>query len=199
MSVTLGILVVEDEAAHALALQQSLAALGHHVLGLAMDGYQALNLRRQLNPDLVIMDIHLPGLDGMQAASQMNRDQPLPVVLVTAYADQWFKQQAREAGVYSYLVKPVEAAVLGPAIELTFENHQRWQHLERQVIDLREELRTRKVVERAKGILMDTCRLSEKQAQSRLDQQSQHQGLPLLTVAEKVIAEHGQPPARRRV
>ncbi len=188
---SLGILVVEDEAAHALSLQQSLNALGHRVLGLARDGREACRLRRQLVPDLVLMDIRLPILDGLKAAEAMNRQSPLPVVLVTSHADRIFLERARRAGVCSYLLKPVETAVLGPAIDLACQNFRRVRELERQVVDLREELRARKLIERAKGILMERRHIDEATALARLQEAARQRGVSLVSEAELVIAAGG--------
>lgn len=184
---SLGILVVEDEAAHALAMEKSLGALGHRVLGLARDGREACQLRRTLSPDLVIMDIRLPLLDGFKAAEIMNRQGPLPVVLVTAHASRAFIDRARMSGVWSYLLKPVETAVLGPAIDLALHNFLRVRELERQVVDLREELRNRKLIERAKGLLMERHRLSEAVALAMLEQEAAAKGVSLVQAAEAVI------------
>jgi response regulator NasT len=184
---SLGILVVEDEATHALALEQSLAVLGHRVLGLARDGREACQLRRRLSPDLVIMDIRLPLLDGFKAAEIMNRQGPLPVVLVTAHANRSFVDRARLSGVWSYLLKPVETAVLGPAIELALHNFVRVRELERQVVDLREELRNRKLIERAKGLLMERHRFNEAVALAMLEQEASAKGIGLVQAAEAVI------------
>ncbi len=187
----LGILLVEDEAAHALALRQALESLGHQVLAWARDGVEANLLRQETNPDLALVDIHLPTMDGIQAAQVMNRHQPLPVVLITGYAGQVFLDRAREAGVYSYLTKPVEAAVLGPAIEIAYQNFQRVQDLEQQVTDLREEIRARKIIERAKGLLMDSLGLGEAEAMTRLQQEARRLSLRLVEVAEGVITAQG--------
>lgn len=185
---SLAILVVEDEAAHALSLQQSLNTLGHRVLGLARDGREACQLRRELKPDLVLMDIRLPVMDGFKAAEIMNRLAPLPVVLVTAHADRSFLDRARLAGVCSYLLKPIDTAVLGPAIDLACQNFLRVRELERQVVDLREELRMRKLIERAKGVLMQRHGLSEAEALAQLEETARQKGVSLAHQAEELIA-----------
>jgi len=197
--VSLNILLVEDEALQAMALGQALEGLGHRVLGPAHDGRQACRLCRSLEPDLVLMDIGLPDMDGIEAARVMNQERPLPVVLVTAHPDRQFLERARRARVHSYLVKPLEAAVLGPAIELAMQNFSRERELERQVTDLRETLRARKLVEKAKGLLMHQHKLGEEQAMARLEEQAQAQGLDLLEAAQAVLTagELSRPPRLR--
>lgn len=192
---SLNILLVEDEAAQALALEQALGGLGHRVLARASEGRQACRLCRELEPDLVLMDIGLPGMDGIEAARVMNLERPLPVVLVTAHAGRRFQERARQALVYSYLVKPVEADLLGPAIELAVQNFTKERELERQVTDLRQALQSRKLVERAKGLLMDRHRIGERQAGELLEKQARDQGLDLLQAAQALLA--GGPPTPR--
>ncbi|MBI4798026.1 MAG: response regulator [Desulfarculus sp.] len=184
---SLGVLLVEDEAVQALALEQALKDLGHRVLGLAGDGRQACELCRKVRPDLVLMDIGLPGMDGIEAARVINLERPLPVVLITAHADRRFLERARRARVHSYLLKPVEAAVLGPAMELAYHNFTRERELERQVTDLREGLRAHKVLARAQGLLMDRHHINEQQAQQRLQGMAQAQGLELAQAAQAVL------------
>lgn len=192
---SLNILLVEDEATQALALEQTLKGLGHRVLGLASEGRQACRLRRELQPDLVLMDIGLPGMDGIEAARVMNLENPLPVVLVTAHASRRFQERARLAQVYSYLVKPLEAGVLGPAIELAVQNFARERDLKRQVTDLRAALTTRKLLERARGLLMDRHQITGPEAQARLEEKALNLGLDLPGAAQ-VLLDTAAPPRR---
>jgi two-component system, response regulator PdtaR len=152
-------------------------------------------LCRELKPDLVLMDIGLPGMDGLEAARVMNLERPLPVVLVTGHAGRRFQERARQALVYSYLVKPVEAEVLGPAIELAAQTFARERDLERRVTDLRQALNPRKLLERARGLLMDRHRLTEPQAQARLEREAEAWGLDLPGAAQALL-DGGQPPGR---
>jgi response regulator NasT len=183
----LKVLVVEDEAPQALFLQRLVESLGHTVTGVAADGQAACRLRESGHPDLVLMDIRLPKMDGLAAARAMNRSRPLPIILVTAYADQGFREQAKEAGVYSYLMKPVERQVLGPAMEIAFESFARERELQRQVVDLRQEIETRKLTARAAGILMDRMHIDEKEARRRLESQAKAQKVSLAEAAHSVI------------
>ncbi|MBI5523743.1 MAG: response regulator [Desulfarculus sp.] len=195
---SLGVLLVEDEAVQALALEQALRDLGHRVLGLAGDGRQACELCRQLRPDLVLMDIGLPGMDGIEAARVMSLERPLPVVLITAHADRRFLERARRANVHSYLLKPVETAVLGPAMDLAHHNFTRESELRREVTDLRESLHARKVLARAQGLLMDQHHIGEQEALRRLREMAQVRGLELVQAAQEVLgAQQPLRPPRR--
>lgn len=194
----LSILVVEDEAVQALALGAALKELGHQVAALARDGEEACLLRAQLNPDLVVMDIQLPRLDGLSAAVAMNQSSPLPVILITAVNDHGFVERAADAGVYGFLVKPVDRAALGTSIELAWQGFQRVRALSRQVVELEDALRARKLIERAKGILMDRYKLSEPQAMTRLQQESRRQSLPMADIAQSVVASERLLDPRRR-
>jgi|Deesub1362A_J573_1020465.scaffolds.fasta_scaffold03030_5 response regulator NasT len=202
MALSLRILVVEDEGAQAQALRLSLERLGHQVVAVCAEGSEACRLRAELQPDLVLMDLGLRGMDGLEAAARMNRASPLPVIIVTALADRRFLAAAREAGVYGYLLKPVEESLLGPAIEAAWQGFQRVRDLEQEVADLRQEIRTRKLVGRAVGIVMERLGMGEKQARRHLEAESRRQGLSLAQVAESVIAaeerERRQPPHRPR-
>ncbi len=194
---SLKVLLVEDEGAQALALRQALEGLGHQVLAVASEGSQACRLCRELAPELVLMDIGLPGMDGLEAARVMNLERPLPVVLVTGQASRRFQERARQALVYSYLLKPVEAKVLGEAMELAVRNFAQERELKRQVTDLRQELRARKLVERARGLLMDRHRLSAEEAQVRLEREAEVRGLDLPAAAQALLTAGPTPPTAR--
>lgn len=185
--VGLKVLLVEDEGAQALALEQTLRDLGHQVVGLAHDGAQACRLRRQLGPDLVLMDICLPGMDGLEAARLMNQEQPLPVVLVTGQGQDQFLERLARARVHGYLLKPVERQALGPCLELAMRLHQEEQGLSRQVVDLREALAQRKTLAKALGRLMDGLGLAEAPALELLERLARSQGLELARVAQQVL------------
>jgi response regulator NasT len=194
----LKVLVVEDEGPQAMFLRRIVENLGHQVVGTAADGEEACRLREKHQPDLVLMDIRLPKMDGLAAARAMNQAQPLPIILVTAFADQGFRDQAKEAGVYSYLVKPVESQVLGPAMEIAFQSFARERELQRQVVDLRQEIETRKLTSRAAGILMERLSVDEEAARRRLDQQARAKGVTLAEAAQSVIIAQELSRASRR-
>ncbi len=185
---SLGILVVEDDAVQAAELKKALQGLGHQVVRTACNGQEACQLCLELKPDLVLMDLGLPGMDGLQAAFVINHRQPLPVVLITSRLKTSLVEEASRAGVYTWLLKPVDADLLGRSLELALHNFQRLEHLENQVEELRREIRTRKLVGRASGILMQRLGIDEQGAVQRLHQKARSQGLSLLEVAESVIS-----------
>ena len=188
MALSLRILVVEDEGAQAQALCLGLERLGHQVVAVCAEGGEACRLRAERQPDLVLMDLGLRGMDGLEAAARMNQSSPLPVIIVTALADRRLLAAAREAGVYGYLLKPVEESLLGPAIEAAWQGFQRVRHLQQEVADLRREIHTRKLVGRAVGIVMERLGMDEKQARRHLETESRRRGLSLAQTAEAVIA-----------
>lgn len=150
------ILIADDESLIRLDLREMLTELGYDVIGEAGDGRTAMELARKLLPDLVIMDIKMPGMDGIAVAEELTREKIAPVVLLTAYSDQGLVERAREAGVVGYVVKPFRPTELMPVIELSRARFDEFRSLEREIGDLKEALETRKVVERAKGVLMET-------------------------------------------
>ena len=149
------ILIADDESLIRLDLREMLTHLGYDVVGEAGDGRQAVELARKLKPDLVIMDIRMPEVDGIQAAGILTSERIAPVVLLTAYSDTELVEQAREAGVVGYVVKPFREAELMPVIELSFARFEEFRALEKEIGNLSEALESRKVVERAKGVLME--------------------------------------------
>ena len=155
------VLIADDESIILMDLREMLTNLGYLVVGEAGDGQSAVNMARELGPDLVIMDIKMPDMDGIEAAKILTTDGIAPVLLLTAYSQQDLVERAKEAGVVGYLVKPFQESNLAPAIEVTLSRFEEFRALEKEVKDLREALETRKVVERAKGILMDTQGLTE--------------------------------------
>ena len=186
----LRVLLVEGRPEPARALIRDLEALEFMVAGVAGDGARACQLCAGLAPDLVLMAIDLPGGDGIQAARALLRQTPLPVVLLTDRADRGLLDRAQRAGVQSYLLKPVEAAVLGPALALAHHNFHRESRLACEVADLREGLRRRKLLERAKGLIMARLRVGEAEAQARLEVLSRDQGNSLHQAAEAVVEAH---------
>ncbi len=184
------ILIADDESLIRLDLREMLTALGYDVIAEAGDGRVALDLARKLRPDLVIMDIKMPEVDGIAAAETLTRERIAPVVLLTAYSDQALVEQAKEAGVVGYVVKPFRQTELMPVIELSMARFEEFRALEREVGDLKEALETRKVIERAKGILMEIHGLREAEAFHRIRKTSMDARKSMREVAEAVLLTH---------
>jgi response regulator NasT len=173
-------------------LREMLTNLGYLVVGEVGDGRSAVNLARELRPDIVVMDIKFEGeeYDGIDAASELTQEQIAPVLLLTAYSQRELVVRAREAGVVGYLVKPFRETDLVPAIEVALARFDEFQAMEKQVGDLTETLETRKYVDRAKGILMDTQGLSEADAFRKIQKMSMNTRKPMKDVAEAIILAH---------
>ena len=184
------IVIADDESLIRLDLREMLTELGYDVVGEAGDGRNALELARKLRPDLVIMDIKMPGVDGIAAAEELTREKIAPVVLLTAYSDQGLVDRAKDAGVVGYVVKPFRQTELLPVIELSIARFDEFRSLEREVGDLKEALETRKLVERAKGILMETHGLRESEAFHRIRKTSMDTRKSMKEVAEAVLLAH---------
>ena len=186
----LRIVIADDEPIILLDLRQMLEELGMSVVGEASDGAQAVEKARTLKPDLAILDVKMPTMDGIEAARILHEERLAPVILLTAYSDSELIQRAKQAGVYGYIVKPFKQADLTPAIEVALARYQEARELEQQVDDLKETLETRKIIERAKGILMDTYGLREQEAYRRIQVQSMNTRKSMREIAEAIIIAH---------
>src|SRR5437667_9946893 len=158
------------------------------VVGEARDGEEAVSLARELEPDLAIMDVKMPKLDGIEAARKIIAERPIPIVLLTAYGQEELVSRAVEAGVFGYLVKPFRENDLLPAIHTARARHEELAALREEAESLAEALAARKAIERAKGLLMEKEGLSEADAFARLRKASQVSGRPLKVIAEAVVA-----------
>jgi AmiR/NasT family two-component response regulator len=186
------VIIADDESIIRMDLREMLTNLGYLVIGEVGDGRSAVNLSRELKPEIVVMDIKFEGeeFDGIDAARILTEEKIAPVLLLTAYSQKDLVTRAREAGVVGYLVKPVREADLVPAIEVALARFEEFQAVERQVGDLEEALETRKFVDRAKGILMDSQSLSEAEAFRRIQKMSMNTRKPMKDVAEAIILAH---------
>jgi two-component system, response regulator PdtaR len=184
------ILVAEDETIIRLDLVEMLAAAGHDVCAEARDGVEAIELAREQRPDLAILDVKMPKLDGIEAARRIMDERPIPIVMLTAYGQEELVARAVEAGVFGYLVKPFREDDLLPAIHAARARHAELEALREEAESLAEALATRKVVERAKGLLMERDGLTEQDAFARLRRASQVSGRPMKVVAEALIATY---------
>ncbi len=184
----LRILVAEDETIIRLDLRSLLEGAGFEVCAEARDGLEAVELARSERPDLAILDVKMPRLDGIEAARRILGERPIPVVMLTAYGQEELVSRAVEAGVFGYLVKPFRESDLLPAIRTAQARHGELAALREEADSLAEALAARKSIERAKGLLMAKEGLSEADAFARLRKASQLSGRPLKVVAEAVVA-----------
>jgi two-component system, response regulator PdtaR len=185
------ILVAEDETIIRLDLVEMLTRAGLEVCAEARDGEEAVALAREHVPDLAIMDVKMPTLDGIEAARRILDERPIPIVMLTAYGQDELVSRAVEAGVFGYLVKPFREQDLLPAIHTARARYAELQDLREEAESLTEALAARKTIERAKGLLMEKEGLSEEDAYARLRKASQVSGRPLKVVAEAVVATLG--------
>jgi AmiR/NasT family two-component response regulator len=182
--------IAEDEALIRLDLAEMLAEEGYEVVGLAGDGEQAIELAMQHRPDLVVMDVKMPKLDGIAAASQIAQARIAPVVMLTAFSQRELVERARDSGAMAYLVKPFSKSDLVPAIEMALSRFAEITALEHEVGDLTEQLATRKAVERAKGLLQEALSITEPEAFRWIQRTAMDLRLTMLQVAQGVI-DHG--------
>ena len=182
------ILIAEDETIIRLDLRELLERAGFEVCAEARDGEEAIELARAVAPDLALLDVKMPRLDGIEAARRILDERPIPIVMVTAYGEQELVSRAVEAGVFGYLVKPFRESDLLPAIATARARHEELQALRAEADSLAEALAARKAIERAKGLLMEREGLTEPEAFARLRKASQISGRPLKVVAEALIA-----------
>ena len=181
------ILVAEDEAIIRLDLAEMLGEAGYDVVGQASNGEQAVEMARELEPDLVIMDIKMPVMDGISAAEEIGAAKICPVVMLTAFSQTELVERARDAGVMAYIVKPFTAADLGPAIDIARSRWVEMKALESEIADLGERLETRKAVDRAKGILMKKLKITEAEAFRWIQKTAMDRRLGMKEVADAVI------------
>ena len=188
MSERMRILVAEDETVIRLDLRALLEARGFEVCAEARDGEEAVELARSTEPDLAIVDVKMPRLDGIEAARRILADRPIPIVVLSAYGQDDLVSRAAEAGVFGYLVKPFREEDLLPAIRTARARHEELLAVREEAESLAEALAARKAIERAKGILMAKEGLTEEDAFARLRRASQVSGRPMRIIAEAVIA-----------
>ncbi len=181
------VIIADDESVIRADLREMLTNLNYLVVGEVGDGRSAVNLARELKPDVVIMDIKMPDMDGIEAAKLMTQEKIAPVLLLTAYAQRDLVDRAKEAGVVGYLVKPFREQEIVPAIEIALARFSEFRELEKEVGDLNETLETRKVVDRAKGILMDSQGLTEQEAFRKIQKMSMNTRKPMKEIAQAIV------------
>ena len=184
---SLRILIADNESIIRMDLKELLEEAGHEVIGEAADGLKAVELTRKLKPDLVIMDIKMPEMDGIAAAKLISNEKLAPVLLLTAYSQKEIVEKAKDSGVLAYLVKPVKESNLFPAMEIALSRFKEYMEIEQELLDLRNSLETRKILDRAKGLLMDAYNLSEQEAFRGIQQYSMAKRKSIREVAEAII------------
>ncbi|MFC6285649.1 ANTAR domain-containing response regulator [Nocardioides sp. GCM10027113] len=184
------VVIAEDEALIRMDLAEMLGEEGYEVVGQAGDGQRAVELARELRPDLVILDVKMPVLDGIAAAELIAADRIAPVVILTAFSQRELVERARDAGAMAYLVKPFSQGDLVPAIEMAVSRFAELDQLEKEVADLQERLEARKAVDRAKGVLQKELGLSESEAFRWIQKTAMDLRLSMRQVADGVV-EHG--------
>jgi response regulator NasT len=189
MTKKLRILIADDESIIRLDLKEMLEENGHTVIGEASDGKIAVELAEKLQPDLIVMDIKMPNLDGLGAVKQINHaaKNRIPVVMVTAYSQPELVEQAVELGVFAYLVKPIKEGDIMPTIEVAMSRAEEMNALEKEVENLKDALETRKLVERAKGILIETYGITEAEAFRKIQKLSMNSRKPIREIADAII------------
>jgi two-component system, response regulator PdtaR len=184
---TYRVLIVDDEPVIRLDLRTMLEAMGHEVVGEADNGADALQLARTLQPDLVIADIMMPEMDGIELSRRLAKERIAPVLVLTAYSEPEMVMGADRAGVLGYLVKPFREADLAPAIQVAISRYRELRALEAQNLNLAQEIQARRRIGRAKRVLMQQLGLSEEEAFRRLQQTAEQTGKPLAEVAEAIL------------
>ena len=184
---SLRVLIADDEAIIRMGLRTMLEEIGHRVVGMAADGPSAVRLADKEKPDLAILDIKMPDMDGLAVAETITAKRRIPILMLTAYSDRELVERATKLAVLAYLVKPVKEADLGLAIELAMTRFEEWQALEQEAADLKKALATREMVDRAKEILMQRDGLTEREAFLSIQRRSRNSRRPMREVAEAIL------------
>lgn len=183
----LNIVIADNESIIRMDLKEMLEEAGHIVVGESINGLKAVELTRRLKPDLVIMDIKMPEMDGITAAKIISDEKLSPVILLTAFSQKNIVEKAKDSGVLAYLVKPIRPENLFPAIEIALSRFAEIQQLEHDLSDVKNSLEMRKTLDRAKGILMDAYNLTESEAYRRIQKYSMAKRKSIKEVAEAII------------
>lgn len=187
MASSLRVLIADDEALHNLALTSQLQQLGHQVVGTASNGREAVELARETEPDLIFLDIRMPEMTGPEAAHAISAERAVPIIILSAYSDDRTVGEATKAPVFHYLVKPVDPHDLAPAMAVARARFNEWKQARADKDVLEGRLEERKLIERAKGLLMETRGLSEREAYRFLQKTSQDKNTPMVELARKIL------------
>ncbi|WIW71509.1 MULTISPECIES: ANTAR domain-containing response regulator [Anaerosinus] len=184
---SLRIVIADNESIIRMDLKEILEEAGHEVIGEATDGIKAIDLTRKYKPDLIIMDIKMPEMDGITAAKTIANEKLAPVLLLTAFSQKEIVDRAKDSGVLAYLVKPVKESNLFPAMEIAISRFREIAQLEQELDDVKNSLEMRKLLDRAKGILMDAYGINESEAYRRIQQYSMAKRKTIKEVAKSII------------
>lgn len=185
---SLRILIADDETLITMSLSTMLQNMGHQVVGRVRSGEDAVEAARKVSPDLILMDIRMGDMDGIEASKRILLERSVPIIILTAFSNGDLIERADAVGVSGYIVKPVTENDLLPAITIARSRFRQFKDLEREVGNLKEALRARKLIEQAKGILMEKEGTTESEAYRRIQQQSRNQNIPMVKLAEAIIA-----------
>ncbi len=181
-------LICEDEGVTVMQIRKALVRAGYDVVGEAVEGRKAIEMAHELKPDLILMDINMPGpIDGIAATREILKHQPVPIIMLTAYSDDTYVDNALDAGACAYLVKPITSEQLLPAIRLAMSRFSALQDAIKEATDIKDALETRKIVEKAKGILQDRRQLSEADAFRQMQKISRDQCQTMKVTAQEII------------
>ncbi|WP_262361284.1 ANTAR domain-containing response regulator [Gracilibacillus timonensis] len=180
--------IAEDELLVMMGLESNLKELGHEVVGKAADGEKAVRLVLNLKPDVVLVDVSMPKMDGIEAIHEINEEMFVPSIIISAYHDESLIKRASEEGVFSYLVKPVDLKDLKAAINITLDRVEEFKDLQEELHDTKKALEARKYIEKAKGILMESKGLKEPEAMQKMQHMSRNQNKKLVEIAKNIIA-----------
>ena len=181
------VLIADDNALNRRSLKEHLEVLGYNVIASVGDGKEALSETIKLKPDLVMLDIKMPVMGGLEAARVISTSISVPIVIITGYSSEELAEEAVSSGVFAYLMKPVTRKQLLPALKLAFERYEQFKKLHEEVKDLKEAVEARKLIERAKGILMKRCNIGEDEAFKLLQAHSQKENKKMRDIAETII------------
>ncbi|WP_415945695.1 ANTAR domain-containing response regulator [Selenomonas montiformis] len=188
---SLRLVIADNESIIRMDLREMLEEAGHEIVGEAIDGRKAIELTRMHRPDLVIMDIKMPEMDGITASRKIAEEKLAPVLLLTAFSQPEIVEKAKNSGVLGYLVKPVRESNLFPAMEIALSRWEEMKGMEQELDRLKDSLETRKIADRAKGILMAAHKLSEQEAYRRMQRYAMMKRLSMKEVAEAIVRAAG--------
>ena len=185
---SLRILIAEDDSVIVLSLKEMLQHLGHVVAGIARNGLEAVDKNRDLGPDLIIMDIEMPELDGIEAARIINDERPVPIVILTGFSDDTLIERASAVKVFSYLVKPVTEEDLKPALILAIDRFDEWQRMADELKNAQESIENKKIIDRAKWIFVERTKCSESEAYQMIRKLSRDHNVKMVIIARLIVA-----------